>query len=410
MKDKRLGEWHHITTEAEKREQEIAALWSGFLRELMKGPRMRKALLMVLGDALQPWTQGNVAQRAFAAQAVKIISAVLNPSPLSQPKIEGKEIGQLITLLARNANARYQANPQYLVEHLKGPLCDAIQYIDFGEIKELLDRAEAPVAALVKALMEFVWNRYPAKLGAVMSFIHPLGNMVVKALKEIVLPLNTIAPDLFADLILSILGSIDGKEIGGLANGILELTRQLHTGSLLQGEAGVSHFQRELTRILRDIASGIDPQLVRKVMVIAAENREERANACADIMLENPDLILELVAHSAAIRNPRIRTIAKKLSVYESLPQAELGEAVSEGVAQIDTQGIAGIFNAAVRLVNGVHDRKPDLFANVVREIVHAVDEDEFQTAAQWMSKDIRDAIRPIEAVVLAAFLNGSQE
>lgn len=395
---------------AERREREIVDLLGGLVAEAIKSTRIKNVLFAILSDVLKPWSSGNIAQRTLSAQAIKIIAAVLKSDPLSRPKIEGKDLGRLVTLLAQSTNDQYAENPMHMVDHLKGPLSDFIKYVDFGELKELLDRAEEPVVELVKSLMGFVWNTYPAKLGAVMAFIHPLGNMAVRSLKEIVLPLNGITPDLFADLIFSIVGSINGKEIGGVTNGILELMRQLHTGSLLQGESGVSQFQMDLTKKLREILSAINPELFCKVQVIASENREERVNAVADIMMENPELVLGLIRKYSALQNPKIRKIGKKIGVYEGLQQDEFGEAVSDGIAGIDTQGIAGIFNSVLRLANGVHENKPEMFSGVIRDIIHSIDEDELQTATQWIFKDIRKASKPIEGIVNSSILNGHEE
>lgn len=394
----------------ERREQEIVDLLGGVVCELTKSPRIRQVLVAVVRDVLKPWSSGNIAKRTMAAQAIKIVAAIMKPDPLSRPKIEGKDIGKLLTLMAQNTNEQYIDNPMHMVDHLKGPLCDFVKNLDFGEVKELLDRAEAPVVELVKSLVGFIWGTYPAKLGAVLAFMHPLGNMVVKSAKEILVPLNTITPDLFADLIFAIFGSIDGKAMGGVANGLLELARQIHTGSLLQGESGVSHFQMDLTKKLREIFSGIDPVLYGKVKVIGSEHHEERANAVADIMMENPDLVRGLLARYSAIQNPKIRKIGKKISVYESLPQESFGEALSDGVSEIDTQGIAGIVNSALRLVNGVHENKPEVFSGVIRDIINSIDEDELKTATQWIFKDIRDAIKPIEGIVNSSFAEGAGE
>ncbi len=387
-------------SESVKREREIVDLLSKMVGEAAKNSRIKHVLVTVLSNAVKPWSNGNYVKRTLCAQIVKIISAVLKSEPSSTIQIQGKDIGRLITLLAQNANARYAQSPMHMVDHLQRPLSDAVQQIDFGELKELLDRAEEPVVELVKNLIGLVWSHYPAKLGAVLTFMHPLGNMAVKSANEIVKPLNTITPDLFADLIFSILGSIDGKAIGELYNRVLELMRQIHTGSLLQGEHGISHFQMDLTNKLREIQSGIDPELYGKAKVIAAEHREERASARADIMMENPELVLGLIARYAAIQNPRIRTIGRKVSVYEGLPTDDFAEAVWSGISPIDTQGIAGIVNSVLRLVNGVHEHKPELFAHVIRDIVNAVDEDELKTATQWIFRDIRDAITPLADTV----------
>lgn len=395
---------------AARREQEIVFLLGGIVNELIKSPRIKQVLVAVLRELLEPWSSGNFAKRTLSAQAIKIISGILETDPLSRPKIEGKDIGKLVTLLAQNTNEQYAENPGQMVDQLKGPLRDFIKNVDFGELKELLDRSEGSVVELFKGLMDVIWYTYPAKLGTVLSFIHPLGNMAVKSAKEIVMPLNKITPDLFADLIFGILKSIDGKAIGELYNGILELTRQIHTGSLLQGEAGVPQFQMDLTKKLREIFSGIDNELFCKVKVIASENREERANSLADIMMENPELVLGVMAKYSAIQNPKIRKIEKKISVYESLPQEKLGEALSDGISEIDTQGIAGIVNSVLRLVNGVHENKPEVFSGIIRDIINSLDEDELKTAAQWIFKDIRNAIKPMEGIIHSAIAQAPGE
>ena len=399
-----------IGNKTELREQEIVDLLGGIISEVTKSPRIRKTLVAVVCDVLKPWSSGNIAKRTLAAQVIKIVSAVMKPDPSNRPKIDGKDVGKLITLLAQGTNEEYIENPMHMVDHLKDPICAFVRNTDFGELKELMDRAEEPVVELVKSLINFIWFNYPAKLGAVLTCIHPLGNMVVKSAREILTPLNTITPDLLTDLLLAIFSSIDGKAMGDAYNGVLELIRQIHTGSLLQGEQGISHFQMDLTKKLREIQSGVNPELYCKVKVIAAENREERANAKADIMMENPELVLGLTKRYSDIQNPAIRKIGKKISVYESLPQDEFGEALSSGVSEIDTQGIAGIVNSALRLVNGIHENKPEMLSHMLRDIINSVDEDELKTATQWIFKDIRDAIRPIEDIVNSSFADAAGE
>jgi hypothetical protein len=297
-----------------------------------------------------------------------------------------------------------------LTDHHEGPLCDFIKGTDFGEVKELIDRAEDPIVETVRRVMDFVWNTYPAKLGAVMSMVHPISNITVRSLKEIITPLNGVSPDLMADLILAILGSINGREIGLLTNSLMEMARQIHTGSLLKGESGVPQFQMDLTNKLRDILSGIDPKLLGKMQIIAAENAEECANARSAIMEENPALVLAALARLSALKNPRIRALKRRVQVYEDQPQDGLAHAVTEGLTELDTQTLAEIFNTSLNMFNQVHDEKPDFFKHLMEDFFMNIDTQALKDATQWLKQDVINGLRPIAREVLPVLLEGLSE
>ena len=263
---------------------------------------------------------------------------------------------------------------------------------------------------LVRRLMDYVWNMYPAKLGALMSMVHPLSNTVVRSLKEIIVPLNGVSPDLLADLIINILGSIDGREIGQLMNGLMEMGRQLHTGSLLQGESGVPQFQMELTNKLRDIVSNIDPGLMTNMKIIASEHTEERAHARSAIIAENPALVLDIIAHLAEIKNPGIRAVSRRVKVFDDLPQSNLAASIVNGLTELDTQTMAEICNAVLSMFNQVHDEKPEFFAQLLGNFFMNIDPDTLKTATQWIVRDIVAGLRPLAGEVLPVLVEGLSE
>ena len=313
----------------------------------------------------------------------------------------------LFTLLAQHLNELQKQNPMHLADSLEGPLREVIASTDFGEVKEMVDRAEEPIVELVRRLMGFVWDTYPAKLGTVISLVHPLGNIIVRSFKEIVKPLNGVSPDLFTDLIFSIIRSIDGRHIGELVNAVLEMVRQLHTGSLLQGEAGVPQFQMDLTQKLREILSGIDPELLVKTRVISAEFAEERANAFSDIHEENAALVLDVVSRFASLKNPSIRSGRRRLEVYGNLPESRFAAAVADGLYEIDTQGISEIMNTSLRMINNVHEENPDVFRRLLSELFMNIDTDALKDSVQWITRDIMEGLRPIVSEVLPVLIKG---
>jgi hypothetical protein len=395
---------------AKRRERESIEILGSLLAGWLQSPTFEKVLLSVLRNVLSTWSDGSRTKQKISDLALKLAVEKITPQPLSHDGIDAQKVGRLLTVLAQHLNDLQTQNPMHLADSLEGPLCEFIAKTDFGEVKELVDRAEEPIVELVRRLMGFVWNTYPAKFGMVISLVHPLGNIIVRSLKEIVKPLNGVSPDLFTDLIFTIVRSIDGRQIGELVNAVLEMVRQLHTGSLLQGEAGVPQFQMDLTQKLREIMSGIDPELLLKIKVITAEFAEERANAVSDILDENPELVLDLVSRYSSLKNPSIRSKQHRLRVFEHLSEGEFATAVAKGLSEIDTQEISEIFNTLMRMFNTVHAEKPDFFPRLLSDLFMNIDTDALKTATEWFMRDIIGGLKPIAGEVLPVLLKGISE
>jgi hypothetical protein len=373
----------------------------------LQSPTVRKVMLSVIRNVLSEWSDGSRAKQKISDVILKLAVEKIATHHPSGDGIDARRLGMLFTLLAQHLNELQKQNPMHLADSLEGPLREVIASTDFGEVKEMVDRAEEPIVELVRRLMGFVWDTYPAKLGTVISLVHPLGNIIVRSFKEIVKPLNGVSPDLFTDLIFSIIRSIDGRHIGELVNAVLEMVRQLHTGSLLQGEAGVPQFQMDLTQKLREILSGIDPELLVKTRVISAEFAEERANAFSDIHEENAALVLDVVSRFASLKNPSIRSGRRRLEVYGNLPDSRFAAAVADGLYEIDTQGISEIMNTSLRMINNVHEDNPDVFRRLLSELFMNIDTDALKDSVQWITRDIMEGLRPIASEVLPVLIKG---
>ncbi|MCU0577706.1 MAG: hypothetical protein MUD15_12940 [Desulfobacterota bacterium] len=392
---------------AKRMERESIEILGSLVAGWLQSPTVGKVMLSVIKNVLSNWSDGSRARKKISDIALKLLAEKRTPQPPSGNGTDGQRLGMLFTLLARQLNELQMQNPMHLADSLEGPLCEVIASTDFGEVKEMVDRAEEPIVELVRRLMGFVWDTYPAKLGTVISLIHPLGNIIVRSFKEIVKPLNGVSPDLFTDLIFSIIRSIDGRHIGELVNAVLEMVRQLHTGSLLQGEAGVPQFQMDLTQKLREIVSGIDPVLLVKTRVISAEFAEERANALSDIHEENAALVLDVVSRFASLKNPSIRAGRRRLEVYGNLPDSRFAAAVADGLYEIDTQGISEIMNTSLRMINNVHGENPDIFRRLFSELFMNIDTDALKDTVQWITRDIMEGLRPIASEILPVLIRG---
>ncbi|HWR68648.1 MAG TPA: hypothetical protein VN416_06475 [Desulfomonilia bacterium] len=392
---------------AKRMERESIEILGSLVAGWLQSPTVGKVMLSVIKNVLSDWSDGSRARKRISDIALKLVPEKRTPQPPSGNGTGGQRLGMLFTLLAQHLNELQKQNPMHLADSLEGPLREVIASTDFGEVKEMVDRAEEPIVELVRRLMGFVWDTYPAKLGTVISLVHPLGNIIVRSFKEIVKPLNGVSPDLFTDLIFSIIRSIDGRHIGELVNAVLEMVRQLHTGSLLQGEAGVPQFQMDLTQKLREILSGIDPELLVKTRVISAEFAEERANAFSDIHEENAALVLDVVSRFASLKNPSIRSGRRRLEVYGNLPESRFAAAVADGLYEIDTQGISEIMNTSLRMINNVHEENPDVFRRLLSELFMNIDTDALKDSVQWITRDIMEGLRPIVSEVLPVLIKG---
>lgn len=379
---------------------EVTDLVSKLISDVIRTPGFMNVITSVLSDVLTTWSGESIFKKKISNNIIKMVSGVIDPKSVPKVKLSEsalfKNLGRLITLLAIDINDVHKENPTYYADRLKGPINDIIEGTDFGELKEMVDNSEECVAATAKVLIDTLW-KYPAKIACLGSVVVTLINMVIKSLKEILKSFDNAAPDLLADLLFSILRTnIDGKEIGLLVNSFIEVIRKLHTGSVFFSEAGIPLLQIDLANKLRDVVSTIDPELMCKVKVALAEDAESITNSIADVILNDPTLFMATTSAFSSIRNPKIREVRKKISVFEDLPAQEVTEAFSKGLVDLDAQEIGEVVNSLLRVINSIHGNKPEIISNLISSIMTAIDIDELKAAAGWMIRVIADAIKPV--------------
>jgi len=67
------------------------------------------------------------------------------------------------------------------------------------------------------------------------------------------------------------------------------------------------------------------------------------------------------------------------MNLYENADQEKFIEATSAGISDLDTQVMAENVNAALRIINSIHEEKPELFTTLLRGFADSVDEEELQ-------------------------------
>jgi hypothetical protein len=239
----------------------------------------------------------------------------------------------------------------------------------------------------------------------------PLMNTFIKASREILVPIEKkIGPDLLADIMLSLVKGINGADSAKLINSLSEVIRRVHTGSLLLGKGGKPLFQIYLTDLLHDCLSEMDPELAKKIRIIFAQDREAIANAMAEALTDNPEIILSYLASLGSVTTSDIKAQSRKLGVVEEIDPDSLKAALSESMSDLDTYEIAGLVNTVCRVANRIHDAKPDIVSNTLSGVVDSVDSEEIKRTLQWVVPDMVDAIKPLATTVMPLFIKSLSE
>lgn len=185
----------------------------------------------------------------------------------------------------------------------------------------MVDRSEGNVIQNINVAIECIW-KYPAKAGSILATLVSAGNISLKSLSLIVGSLlDNLGPDLTADILLSVVRELNGREIGKLVNTLSELLRRLHTGSYLLARGGKPLFEIYLTNFLKDAVSEINPEIFTKARVALAEDAETIAKSLAEVMGENEKMLFASLAAYSSLKNPKIRAKAVKLNLYENSNQ-----------------------------------------------------------------------------------------
>ncbi|HON95558.1 MAG TPA: hypothetical protein PL013_07140, partial [Deltaproteobacteria bacterium] len=188
----------------------------------------------------------------------------------------------------------------------------------------------------------------------------------------------------------------DAREVAGLVNSSAEFIRRLHTGNLLLARAGKPLLQVYLTALLKEGLPTVDPTLLTKARIALAEDREALAGALADVFREHPELVLETISSYGSLTTPLLRAFSRRARLFDELDREALAHAVSQGLSDLDTYEIARAVNTLVRVLNGLHDTRPEVFSAFLTSVADSLDTEEIRAAVAWMVPEIAEAARPV--------------
>jgi hypothetical protein len=317
-------------------------------------------------------------------------------------------LGRWLTLQIRSFSD-LTADPEGFAAALEQPIRNLIASLDFGELKEAMDDSEEAIVASVRMLNTTIWD-YPAKFICLVSLLPTMVNIILRSARETLTPLHAQAPDVLADVVFSLLRSLNGKVAGDLVNGLAEVIRQTHTGSALIGDQGLPQFGADLRRLLADFVSALNPEVIVKARTALAEDMETIRNAWTETMAERPDLFLESLRHSADRRNPQIRATRREVDLLADLPKDEVNEAISSGLSDLDTQELGETINTILRLLNSLRRSHPEAVPRVLAGITATIDTDELKETTTWMVPSAVTAVKPLAVAMMPSVIRGLAE
>jgi len=145
--------------------------------------------------------------------------------------------------------------------------------------------------------------------------------------------------------------------------------------------------------------------LLGKARIALAEDSGAIASALADALSRNPDLLLEMVSSYGAAKTPLITGASRKVRLFEEVDQGRLADAVSRGLSDLDTYEIAELINAAIRIVNRVHEERPDVISSLLSSVSNSIDTAEIKTASEWIIPEITEVLRPLTSEVVPSVI-----
>ncbi len=318
----------------------------------------------------------------------------------------GRQLGSIIRII----NGLHEADPVFFSKLITPHLREWIEATDFGELKECVDSSSADAVALLGAVNEELW-RYPAKVVCILSILPSIMNMALDAACVSLAPLNRLAPDLLADVVLSLMREADGKRMGALINEATELLRKLFTGSELIGEQGRPRLPEDVAGFVEDAARTIDVEAFVKARAMTADALEQTRGRLIGMLVERPELLRALLAERFDRLGRGVRRFGRGTDCLErALSDEDLAGVFTRALGAVDAQELASALGRFLELLNRVHDLRPGLLAGFTAQVIGSLDGREVGQSARWLMEDLARAVAPIAPEVVPPVMMAAAE
>jgi hypothetical protein len=314
--------------------------------------------------------------------------------------------GTLLTSFAATLNEAYLADPTGLVERLRPGFRAWIANVDFGELKSAADNLAEHSDALAGMVNEELW-RYPAKVVCLLAMLPAAANAALRTAARTAEPVNRMAPDLLADVVLSLVREIKGEEIGRIVNEACELVRKVHTGSVLIGEHGKPKMPADVSALIGDVLRSLDVRLLLQARSLLADTGDSIDTLFLETLEQHPELAREMVARPLRRRVGGLRRLARQTDLIERTLDDDLAEVVTRGLGEVDAQELADTLSRLLAIANRLRATSPNLLRDVLSQTIGSLDERELRGAASWLVDDVVAALQPVASEIVPSVVRG---
>jgi hypothetical protein len=393
-----------------KYDKEITEVISRIVLKVIKTPATLPLVWTIVEGLLKEWSADSKVKKIVAYPVKKILpkgASSYNEKPATSM---AADVGRLLTLLAVSINKERETYPDRHSWNRGETVKDFLVNTDFGEIVETVVKSEEGVKPTMDAFNEVLWT-YPTKFTSIVAMLGPLARIIVKTVNEVLVPINRdVGPDLLADIFGVLLRDCKPEEIARLVDGVGEVIRKAHTGSLLIGKGDKSKLDLYLDDIMKAYHGAKNQYLQKMLPVYLGEIRESIANSSARSLMENEEIFMAQIASLGSVNSSDVKVKNARLRVYEAADKEKLGAVMDEAVKEFDTYEAADLVNLTCKVLNRLHDAKPDLIGSLLSGVVDSISSDEVAKTAQWLVPDVVHAVKPLAQAMMPELLKGLAE
>ena len=393
-----------------KYDKEITEVISRIALKVIKTPAIFPLVWTIVEGLLKEWSADSKVKKIVAYPVKKILPKGASSDNGKPATSMAADVGRLLTLLAVSINKERETYPDRHSWNRGEAVKDFLVNTDFGELLETVAKSEEGVKPTMDAFNEVLWT-YPTKFTSIVAMLSPLARIIVKAVNEVLDPINRdVGPDLLADIFGALLRDCKPEEIARLVDSVGEVIRKAHTGSLLIGKGDKSKLDLYLDDIMKAYHGAKNQYLQKMLPVYLGEIRESIANSSARSLIDNEEIFLAQIASLGAVKSSDVKVQNARLRVYEAADQEKLGAVMDEAVKEFDTYEAADLVNLTCKVLNRLHDAKPDLIGSLLTGVVDSISSDEVAKTAQWLVPDVVNALKPLAQAMMPELLKGLAE
>jgi len=243
---------------------------------------------------------------------------------------------------------------------------------------------------------------------AIMTWLPSILNMLLDALTKTVSVFNEKgAPDLVADILLTLFREVKPDTVAALFNESTEIIRKFHTGSALIGEPGAPRLPGDLYANLSEITAQINAETLSKARLALAEIREAASCSLIDALEEQPALMEEAIKNKSGRYNARIRTAHHRLSAADSMDPDRFQASVKAFFSAFDTQETADTANTGAVLLNRILEAAPDTVSEKTAAFADSLDPFEASELLQALRNRTGHALMPLARACIPHLVEG---